>query len=126
MQFDFFASRTLTLYLSRMFVTRILAVLVMLVMVLMILDLLGQSDKILAYPGNGEAEVMHYVSLRLPQLIARFLPYSVLLATIITLATLNQNSEVIAMKAAGLSAHQVLAPLILTALVIALVNIAFN
>ena len=35
----------------------------------------------------------------MPQLIARFLPYSVLLGTIITLATLNQNSEVIAMKA---------------------------
>jgi lipopolysaccharide export system permease protein len=51
----------------------------------------------------------------MPQLIARFLPYSVLLATIITLVTLNQNSEVVAMKAAGLSAHQVLAPLLLTA-----------
>ena len=126
MQFDFFTSRTLTLYLSRMFVTRIVAVLIMLVMVLMILDLLGQSDKILANPANGEAEVLHYVGLRVPQLIARFLPYSVLLATIITLATRNQNSEVIAMKASGLSAHQVLAPLILSALVVALVNIAFN
>jgi lipopolysaccharide export system permease protein len=101
-------------------------VLVMLVMVLQILDLLGQSGKIVAYPGNGETELLHYVSLRVPQLIARFLPYSVLLATIITLATLNQNSEVIAMKSAGLSAHQVLAPLVLTAFVIALVNIAFN
>jgi lipopolysaccharide export system permease protein len=58
--------------------------------------------------------------------VARFLPYSVLLATIITLATLNQNSEVISMKAAGLSAHQVLAPLILTALVIAAVSFVFN
>jgi lipopolysaccharide export system permease protein len=126
MHFDFFASRTLTFYLSRLFVVRIFAVLVMLVLVLQVLDLLGQSGKILAHPGNGEAELMHYVSLRIPQLIARFLPYSVLLATIITLATLNQNSEVIAMKAAGLSAHQVLAPLILTALVVAIANIAFN
>jgi len=126
MQLEFLASRTLTLYLSRMFVVRIVAVLLMLVMVLQILDLLGQSSRILAYPGNGEAQLLHYVSLRAPQLVARFLPYSVLLATIITLATLNQNSEVIAMKAAGLSAHQVLAPLMLTALIIALFNIAFN
>jgi lipopolysaccharide export system permease protein len=50
----------------------------------------------------------------------------VLLATIITLATLNQNSEVIAMKAAGMSAHQVLAPLILTALAVSAVSFAFN
>jgi len=64
--------------------------------------------------------------LRIPQLIARFLPYSVLLATLITLVTLNQNSEVVAMKAAGLSAHQVLAPLLLTALAVGLVSFGFN
>ncbi len=56
----------------------------------------------------------------------RFLPYSVLLATIITLAGLNQNSEVVAMKAAGLSAHQILAPLLLTAMVIAIASFSFN
>jgi lipopolysaccharide export system permease protein len=50
----------------------------------------------------------------------------VLLATIITLATFNQNSEVVAMKAAGLSAHQILAPLVLTALAVAGLQFAFN
>ena len=62
----------------------------------------------------------------MPQLVARFLPYSVLLATILTLATLNQNSEVIAMKAAGLSAHQVLAPLFLTAAIASVFSFGFN
>jgi len=123
---DFFPSRTLTLYLGKTFVIRILAVLVMLVLVLMMLDLLSRSANILAYPGNGEAELLRYVSLRVPQLVARFLPYSVLLATIITLATFNQNSEVVAMKAAGLSAHQILAPLVLAALAIAGLQFAFN
>lgn len=126
MQLEFFPSRTLTVYLARLFITRILAVLVMLVLVLQLLDLLGESGDILAYPGNGQGELLTYVGLRAPQLVARFLPYSVLLATIITLVTLNQNSEVIAMKAAGLSAHQVLAPLILTALVVSLASLAFN
>lgn len=126
MQFDFFPSRTLTLYLARMFVVRILAVLVMLVLVLMMLDLLSNSGDILAQEGNGQAELVTYASLRIPQLVARFMPYSVLLATIITLVTLNQNSEVIAMKAAGLSAHQVLAPLLLTAALVSLVSFAFN
>lgn len=126
MQLDFFPSRTLTLYLARLFVTRIAAVLVMLVLILQMLDLLGESGKILAVPGNGEAQLWTYVSLRVPQLVARFLPYSVLLATIITLATLNQNSEVISMKAAGLSAHQVLAPLFLTAMAVAVLSFVFN
>jgi lipopolysaccharide export system permease protein len=123
---DFFPSRTLTWYLAKTFVVRILAVLVMLVLVLMMLDLLATTGDILKQPGNGEAELLHYVALRIPQLIARFLPYSVLLATIITLATFNQNSEVVAMKAAGLSAHQILAPLVLAALLVSGLSFAFN
>ncbi|WP_126173872.1 LPS export ABC transporter permease LptG [Altericroceibacterium xinjiangense] len=126
MQLDFFPSRTLTVYLAKTFIVRIAAVLVMLVLILQMLDLLSESGKILAYPGNGEGELLHYASLRIPQLAARFLPYSVLLATIITLATLNQNSEVIAMKAAGLSAHQILAPLLLSALLVAGASFVFN
>ncbi|MCW1428689.1 LPS export ABC transporter permease LptG [Novosphingobium sp. JCM 18896] len=126
MQLDFFPSRTLTLYLARLFITRVLGVLLMLVLVLQMLDLLSESGKILEYQGNGQAQLWTYVTLRAPQLMARFLPYSVLLATIVTLFTLNQNSEVIAMKAAGLSAHQVLAPLFLTAIVVAGLSFAFN
>ena len=126
MQFDFFPSRTLTIYLAKTFILRILAVLVMLVLVLMMLDLLSTSGDILAQPGNGQQELLTYAGLRIPQLVQRFLPYSVLLATLITLVTLNQNSEVVAMKAAGLSAHQVLAPLLLTALVLSGLSFLFN
>jgi lipopolysaccharide export system permease protein len=125
-QFEFFPSRTLTLYLARLFVTRIFGTLIMLVMVLQLLDLLGESGKILAVPGNGEAQLWSYVQLRLPQLIARFLPYSVLLATLLTFWPLNQNSEVVAMRAAGLSAHQILAPMLLTAVFVAMLNFGFN
>lgn len=126
MALDFFPSRTLTVYLAKTFIWRILAVLVMLVAILQMLDLLTESADILAYPGNSEAQLWTYVTLRVPQLVARFLPYSVLLATIITLATLNQNSEVIAMKSSGLSAHQILAPLLATAAVVSSVSFVFN
>lgn len=123
---DLFPSRTLTLYLAKTFVTRILGVLILLVLVLQMLDLLSESGDILAVPGNGQAQLWYYVTLRIPQLIARFLPYSVLLATLFTFWPLNQNSEVIAMRAAGLSAHQVLAPLLLTAAIVSLVSFTFN
>lgn len=126
MQLEFFPSHTLALYLARLFITRILSVLIMLVMVLQLLDLLGESGKILAHPGNGQAQLWSYVLLRTPQLVARFLPYSVLLATLLTFWPLNQNSEVIAMRAAGLSAHQILAPMLLTAMLVAGINFTFN
>lgn len=123
---DFMPSRRVALYLVRLFLSRSLAVLLLLVMVLMTLDLLGESGKILEVPGNGEAELWRYVSLRVPLLVQRFLPFSVLLGTLIAFTALNQHSEVIAMKAAGLSAHQILAPLILASLGIALAAFAFN
>jgi lipopolysaccharide export system permease protein len=123
---NFFPSRTIAWYMVRMFLVRTFAVLTALVLILQTLDLLGESGKILAYPGNGESELWTYVSLRAPQIVQRFLPFAVLLATILTLATLNQNSEVISMKAAGLSAHQVLAPLIIASLGVAALSFAFN
>ena len=123
---EFFPSRRLALYTVRLYLTRSLAVLIGLVLVLMTLDLLGESGKILAVPGNGEAQLWHYVALRVPLLISRFLPFSVLLGTLIVFVSLNQNSEVVAMKAAGLSAHQMLAPLILASLAIAAAAFAFN
>jgi lipopolysaccharide export system permease protein len=126
MQLDFFPSKTLAFYIARQFAVRVLGVLLMLVLILQMLDLLGESGKIMAQPGNGEAQLWTYVSLRIPQLIARFLPYSALLATILTLVTMNQNSEVVAMKAAGLSAHQVLAPLLFTAMIVSCASFVFN
>lgn len=126
MQTQFFPSRTMAIYMGRMFLIRSFAVLAALVLVLQALDLLGESGKILAYPGNSNAELWTYITLRAPQIVARFLPFSVLLGTLITLITLNQNSEVISMKASGLSAHQVLAPLILASLLVAGVSFAFN
>lgn len=123
---DFFPSKRIALYMARIFLLRSLAVLAALVLILQTLDLLGESGKILAQAGNGDAELWHYVSLRLPQLIARFLPFSVLLGTLITLATLNQNSEIVSMKAAGISAHQIIAPLVVASLGIAAVSFVFN
>lgn len=122
----FFPSRKIAFYLVRLFLTRSLAVLIALVLILMTLDLLGESGKILGVPGNGDAELWHYVALRLPLLVSRFLPFSVLLGTLIAFVGLNQHSEVVAMKAAGLSAHQILAPLIVASLGIAALLFAFN
>ena len=123
---EFFPSRTVTLYMAKLFLTRSLAVLALLVLVLQALDLLGESEKILAHPGNGQAQILEYISLRMPGIIQRFLPFSVLLGTLIAFMQLNQNSEVIAMKAAGLSAHQVLAPFIVASMVVAVVAFVFN
>ncbi len=121
-----FPSRTIALYTARMFLIRSAAFLFGLVLILQSLDLLGESGKILAVPGNSEADLWLYVSLRVPQIVQLFLPFSLLLATLVTLATLSQNSEVVIFKAAGISAHQILAPLFVAALGVAALNFVFN
>jgi lipopolysaccharide export system permease protein len=124
--FGFFPSRRLALYMVRLFLTRSFAVLFALVLVLETLDLLGEAGKILAVPGNGDSALWHYAALRIPLLVSRFLPFSVLLGTLIAFVGLNQNSEVVAMKAAGLSAHQILAPLVIASIGISAALFAFN
>jgi lipopolysaccharide export system permease protein len=121
-----FPSRTIAVYMAKMFLVRTFAILGVLVLILQSLDLLTESGKILAYQGNGDAQIWHYVGLRVPQIFSTFLPYSVLLGAIITLTTLNQNSEVIALKASGLSAHQILAPLIVASFGVAILSFSFN
>ncbi|MGP7795056.1 LPS export ABC transporter permease LptG [Sphingomonas sp. CLY1604] len=122
----FFPSRIVSFYMVRLFLTRTFGLLAALVLILQTLDLLGESGAILAHPGNTQAQVWTYVGLRAPQIIAFLLPFSVLLGAIATFFTMNQNSEVIALKAAGLSAHQVLAPLLIASLGVAGISFAFN
>jgi lipopolysaccharide export system permease protein len=126
MAMSFFPSRQIGLYMAKLFLVRTFAVLLMLVLILQTLDLLGESGKILGVPGNGEGDLWRYIGMRVPQLIQRFLPFSVLLGTLITFTTLSQNSEVVSMKAAGLSAHQILAPMIFASLFVAGLSFVFN
>lgn len=121
-----FPSKTIAWYTARMFLVRVAAFIIGLTVILQSLDLLSESGKVLAAPGNTEADLWVYVSLRAPQIVQLFLPFSVLLATLVTLATLNQNSEVVIFKAAGLSAHHILAPLMVAALGVAAVNFVWN
>jgi lipopolysaccharide export system permease protein len=123
---NFFPSSRLARYTVWLYVSRSLAVLLSLSLVLMMLNLLSESGKILAVPGNGEAELWRYVGYRFPQLISFAFPFSFLLGALITFTTLNSSSEVVAMKAAGISAHQLLAPLMAASIALAGLSFAFN
>ena len=80
-------------YMAKMFLTRTFAILGALVLILQSLDLLTESGNILAYAGNGDAEIWRYVGLRVPQIASTFLPYSVLLGSILTLTFLPSLSN---------------------------------
>lgn len=115
----FLPSRTIWHYLARLFAVRFVVLSIGIAVALQGLDLMTQSDAILAVESNGAAEIWRYISLRFPDLLSRFLPFSALIAVLLTLAQLNQHSEVVVMKASGLSPHRILLPLGLACAVIA-------
>ena len=121
-----FPSRTVAWYMARMFLVRTFGIMAGITLILLALNLLGEAGKILAVKGNTDAQVWHYAALRGPQIMAFILPFSVLLGTILTFLQMNQNSEIIALKAGGMSAHQVLAPLLVASLGVAAISFAFN
>ncbi|MFQ5346897.1 MAG: LPS export ABC transporter permease LptG [Rhodothalassiaceae bacterium] len=122
----FVPSRTFGRYLARQFLVRLLALVIGVVAILQMLDLLDQMDAILAAEGNGGAALWRYVLLRLPDLLSRFIPFSALLAVLLTLATLNQHSEIVVMKASGMSAHRILLPIGLVCAVVGVLHFVFD
>nr|WP_281500831.1 LPS export ABC transporter permease LptG [Kordiimonas marina] len=119
-------SRTLARYMVRLHVGRFLGILVGVITVLQLLDLLAHTDDIMKAQGATWVSLVSYVSMRAPEFISQFAPFTALLATLLTLATLNQHSEVVVMKAIGLSAHRILLPLGLASFLIAIAHFAFN
>jgi len=92
-------------YLSK---TIFLSVLVVL-LVLCMLSMLGKIvDDLGAVSGNYTfAELLIYVSLRLPQNINEFMPFAALVGSLIGLGSLASSSELTAIRAAGVSLLQI-------------------
>src|SRR3546814_4762753 len=86
-QLHFFSSRTMALYVGRLFIVRSFSILFALVRILQTLDLLGESGKILEVAGNSDSDVWRYVGMRLPQIIETLRPFSVLLGTILKIGS---------------------------------------
>ncbi|MBZ6378327.1 LPS export ABC transporter permease LptG [Pacificimonas flava] len=126
MRFAPWPSNTLALYEARLFALRILGFAFVLIGLLQVLDLLSESEKILAAPGNDNGDLLRYVSLRIPQLADTFLPFSVLLGALLTWSSLNQSSEITIMRGAGMSPHAILFPLTATAMLVAVFHFWFS
>lgn len=71
-------------------------------------------------------KVIEYYLYSIPTIISQITPVASLLATLFTLSNLNQNNEIIAMRAHGLSIYQIVRPIILFGIVLSLVIFLVN
>jgi lipopolysaccharide export system permease protein len=71
--------------------------------------------------------IFEYLLCRIPEIIFQWiLPYAVLLSILLTLGTLSRHSEIIAMKAGGLSLYRITLPLFFIALLISFCSFLGN
>ncbi|MGF1545049.1 MAG: LPS export ABC transporter permease LptG [Parvularculaceae bacterium] len=120
------ANGVFTRYVGRQFGLAFVGFLAFVTIILQMLDLLNNSTEISAAEGADWRSVAKYVSLRAPQIISQFTPFAALLAIVMTLSSLNQRSEITIMRAAGMSAHRVLAPLGVACALITTAHFAFH
>lgn len=100
--------KTVVIYITRMFLTRFGICLLGFAALLQLLDLVENIRDLTIRDGGGFDIFLFYVGLRLPALITQMLPISVLLGTLLTLLTLANNNEIIALKSVGMSFYKTL------------------
>lgn len=94
-------------YVLRAVGVRIVAATAVLLAVLQILDLMEVTPDIVER-GLGVAGALHYAALRLPRLIDQAAPLGVLAGSIFAFMKLAGDSEIVAMRASGVSAYKLL------------------
>jgi len=106
-------------YLSGLFVQNLLLVLISAVALLQLFDLMSVADDLLKDLGGGLSVILRYTLLRLPILVTFLLPFSVLLAALLTFGQLHRQSELVAIQAVGLPFPKILLLLLPVMLVVA-------
>jgi len=76
-----------------------------------IADLMDNADKFFE-AGTPAIEMVYYYTLRLPSMVIMIVPVCLLLATLYSLSSLTRHSEIIAMRASGVSIYRIVRPYI--------------
>jgi len=105
-------------YMGRLFAVRFALILGGLVSLVLLLDAMAHSGEIIA-GADGAAALWRYSWLRLPLITSRLVPFSVLIAALITLVTLVRHHELVVMTGAGVSQFKLIVAFLPMAVVIA-------
>jgi len=97
----------LSRYLARVFIGHLTLVLISAVALLQLFDIMSNADDLLEDLGGGADVMLRYTLLRLPILITFLLPFSVLIAGLMTFGRLHRYSELVAIQALGMPFHNI-------------------
>jgi LPS export ABC transporter permease LptG/LPS export ABC transporter permease LptF len=106
--------RVLDRYVASAYLRYLLLATAALIGIFYISTFIDQSDKVFKGTATG-AMLLEYFRFATPQWLYYSLPVGVLLAALVTVAVLTKNSELIVMKACGISLYRVAMPMLVTA-----------
>ncbi|NLB82774.1 MAG: YjgP/YjgQ family permease [Synergistaceae bacterium] len=81
-------------------------------------DLLFQAANLMIDKGISLAVVMRLFLYRLPEVVSLTLPMASLLSSLLTFSRLSTNSELVALKAAGIPFHRILRPVFFASILV--------
>jgi lipopolysaccharide export system permease protein len=116
----------LSWYMTKAYLTRFFALMFGLAIFLQMLDLLANADAVLEGGGNPLDVLSLYIILRIPSIIETVAPLAGLLGALTTLVVLANNSEIIAMRAAGRSVLSLVAGLVLVGFISSILLFIFS
>lgn len=116
----------LSRYLVKAFLARFTMLLVGLVLFLQTLDLLATANEVLAGGGDPLTTLSRYVMLRMPALIETVAPLATLLGALTAMVGMATTSEILAMRAAGLSVLRLVGGLVSVGLALSTLLFVFS
>jgi lipopolysaccharide export system permease protein len=83
---------------------------------IVLVDVVEQLRNVAGIPGAGTGTALRFTLMRTPAILEQALPFAVLVGSIVTFVRLSRSSEVVAMRASGISTWRFLSPVAVLAL----------
>lgn len=112
-------------YILTQFLRNLAMVLSLSSILFLIIDFFDRIDLMIA-DGAAISDILSYFILKLPSILHFTMPISVLVSSWLTLGLMSRYSEIVAMRASGLSLSWLTRPLIVAGLVISLFSLTLN
>ena len=112
-------------YVLKKFISSLLLSAIGLIGIFLVVDFFERVDEFVRRD-MPYSDLIYYYIYKIPTIAFYTAPQAVLLATVITLATLAQNNEIVAMKSCGIGVTGITTPIIGSALAVALLILVSN
>lgn len=86
------------------------------VSVYLVLDMMDKIPRFLR-AGGAAVAILRFFVCKLPEMVGQTAPFSILMATLLTLGVLSRNSEIIAMRSCGVSLPRISLPMLVLGLI---------